>query len=99
MSKLEYAMYVKNLPFRPGDLLVAKNSFPPYHVQEIYKLVNIDEIHRFVQFCLPEVGPLCLEMEYFNGRTRSSRGGGSCYKKVEEWDIPRAWKERDIVDV
>jgi len=99
MSKLEYAMYVQSLPFRPGDLLVAKTAHPPYNYQDVYKLQSIDEIHRFVKFCMPAVGPLCLELEYFSGQARGSRGGGNCYKKVEQWDIPREWKERDIVDV
>ena len=50
MSKLEYAMYVSNLPYKPGDLLVVKNAQAPYRYTDIYRLKSIDEIHRFVVF-------------------------------------------------
>lgn len=88
MGKLEYALYLSKLPYKIGDYVVSKYSHFPLLKREIYKVVNIDEIHRFVSFQHPEIGPLCLTLENAWGQVLSSRQGANIYRKVEEDELP-----------
>lgn len=89
MGKLAYAMYLSKLPYKVGDYVTSKYSNPPLLKREIYKVVNIDEIHRFVTFGHPDIGPLCLTLENAWGQTLSGRQGSNIYRKVEFSEFPQ----------
>ena len=99
MGKLEYALFLKNLPIKIGDLVVPSLSAPPYHDYQVCKVVGIDEIHRFITFGANNSGPMCLELEEFTGRRRPGRASPSYYRTLNPSEYPHRWKEREIVDV
>jgi len=99
MGKLEYALFIRNLPFKIGDLIVPIIYLAPYYAHDVVKLISIDEIHRLVKYLGKEIGPLCLRLEEVSGKTRPAPGGALLYKKVDHEHIPLMWKGRDIVDV
>lgn len=99
MGKLEYAMFVRNLPFKVGDLIVPIHYNPPYPDYMVTRLRSIDEIHRFIQFGRNDAGPMCLELEEFDGRIRPGRAAAKIYKLVNPSEYPDKWKEKTIVDV
>lgn len=98
MGKMAYALYLQTLPYKVGDLVVPYHCVKPYADYLVCRVRGIDEIHRFVVFAAPAVGPLCLELEELNGRVRPNRAGAAVYKRVDPADYPDTWKERLIVD-
>ena len=94
MGKLEYAMYLRNLPFKKGDCVVSTWASTPYIPEEVFRINDISEIHRFVAFCAPMTGPLCLELETFSSGLMPGRKGGNLYKKVMPHEMPILWKEK-----
>lgn len=88
MGKLEYAMFISTLPYKVGDYVASTYSKKPLLKREIYKVVNIDEIHRFVTFAHPDIGPMCLTLENAWGQTLSGRQGANLYRKVEDVELP-----------
>jgi hypothetical protein len=99
MGKLEYALFLKNLPIKIGDLVVPSLSTPPYYDYQVCKVVGIDEIHRFITFGANNSGPMCLELEEFTGRRRPGRASPSYYRTLNPSEYPDRWKEKQIVDV
>ena len=88
MGKLEYALYLKNLKYGVGDWVVSKHIRPPLLLREIYKVVMIDEIHRFISFGHPDIGPLCLTLENAWGQLVEGKRGGTFYRLVEPYELP-----------
>lgn len=88
MGKLEYALYLKNLPYGVGDWVVSKHIRPPLLLREVYKVVMIDEIHRFISFGHPDIGPLCLTVENAWGQLVEGKRGGTFYRLVEPHELP-----------
>ena len=96
MGKLEYALFLRTMPIQKGDLVVScfnKNK-RPYRVADIYQVIDIDELHRFVVWASPDVGPLCLNLRGCNSTHHTFKGGAAMYVKIEEKDYPIAWKEK-----
>jgi hypothetical protein len=95
MGKLEYALYLKNLKYGVGDWVVSKYIRPPLLMREVYKVVSIDEIHRFVKFGHPSIGPMCLTLENAWGQPAGGKQGGEMYRLVEEHELPLELKGKD----
>jgi hypothetical protein len=101
MGKLEYALYLRNLPLKKGMLVVSKylGDYQQYHTWQVYKIVDILEIHRFVEYGDENVGPKCLVLQHFDGQTLEWKGGGNQYKEANYELLPQPWKERLIVNL
>lgn len=95
MGKLEYALFLKNLTYGIGDWVVSKYIRPPLLMREIYKVVNIDEIHHFVKFGHPSIGPLCLTLENCWGQLLSGKQGAEMYRLVQDEELPLELRGRD----
>ncbi len=96
MSKLEYAIYLRDLPVKVGDLVTTKFTQKPYHARGVFRIQSIDELHHYVTWGAPEIGPMCLNLQ---GITQDGvsfithKGGGNFYHKIADDDIPLLWKE------
>jgi hypothetical protein len=97
MGKLEYAMYIRNLPIKVGDLVAPSMSTPPYNDYQVCRVKGIDEIHRFVVFG-QNSEPMCLELEEWTGRVRSGRAIPKYFKTISPDEYPARWREKQIVD-
>lgn len=99
MGKLEYAQFLRSLPFKKGDLLVCK-LMPKlsYDDYDCALLRDIDELHRWVEYS-KETGPLCLVLEDINGNIRPGRAAAKLFTKLEPEQYPKHWREKLIVNV
>jgi hypothetical protein len=88
MGKLEYAMFLRNLPYKVGDWVVSRHVNTPLLKREVFKVVAIDEIHRFVTFGHPTVGPMCLTLASMWGDVLTGRHGANVYRKVDDHELP-----------
>lgn len=94
MGKLEYALYIKNLGYKKGDLIVKKHAMPPYLHNEVYKVYDIMELHRFVQWGGEGIGPRCLVLQDIQGYIVPGYAGADMFKKVEYSNCPEGWKKQ-----
>ena len=93
MTKIEYALWLKTLPFKVGDLVVSKFQRKPYYVRSVHRVLAIDEIHHFIDWGGEAVGPMCLNLQPCKIIGGSPiKGGGKMYIKVEGDDIPEEWR-------
>ena len=103
MGKIEYANHLRMLPYRKGDLVAFHTCPPPYDKWMVYQVVDIQEMHRMVEFSNEQVGPKCLYLMNFGGTRLPYLGGTKEYKKIAYWEIPAEWKpmmgKLDYVDV
>jgi len=101
MGKLEYATYLRDLPLKKGMLVVHK-SLPDgvqYHTWQVYQIEDIMELHRYVEYDIPDIGPKCLVLRHFDGNLLEWKGGGNQYKEAKFDLLPRQWKERLIANL
>ena len=91
MGKLEYALFLKTLPIKVGDLVTTQYQKAPFYPGTVYKVHSIDEIHKFVEFCHPTIGPKCLNLQRVDGTVVPWKGGARLYHKIEDADIPQEW--------
>jgi ribosomal protein S17 len=99
MSKLEYALHIKNLDYQVGDLVAPITiQHRPYSKWEVYKLISIDEVHRFVTFT-EQGGPHCLTLQTVTGTELPYKGGTRQYRRIFIWEVPEEWKGESIVDI
>jgi hypothetical protein len=91
LSKLEYGFFLRDLKIKKGDIVASKYTQKPYNKFVVFKVVEIDEVHLFVEFGPSTVGPICLNLTSING-SHAFKGGASIYEKVEEADYPEEWK-------
>lgn len=100
MGKLEYAMYLRNLPLKKGMVVVNKVVVNrPYHKWQCYLIEDILEIHRYVQYDNDAVGPLCLVLKHWDGDVCAWKGGGNQYKEAEFEHLPQEWKDKLIANL
>lgn len=101
MGKLEYALYLRNLPLKKGMLVANRyvGNYKTYHTWQVYKIVDILEIHRFVEYGDDGIGPKCLVLEHFDGTTLDWKGGGNQYKEAVFDLLPQQWKDRLVANL
>ena len=93
MSKGEYALYLKKIPFKKGDLVVSiyTNSVP-LRQWDIQLVFDIQEVHHFVDDWGNELtGPRCVG-------TITSQGNRvwicpNLYRKCTVDELPDFWKD------
>lgn len=93
MSKLQYALFLKQLSIKVGDLVTSVFSRKPYHAHGVYRVESIDEIHRFVEWGPSTVGPICLNLRSCREGATPHKGGALMYQIVGGFDIPGEWME------
>jgi hypothetical protein len=91
LGKLEYALYLKNMPYKKGDILVSKHHLDgdmikdePMHIY--MEVIDVQEMHNHVEYVGTDVK--CLWMR---GVDRRGPGFWSCptwYEKVTEDNMP-----------
>lgn len=91
MSKLAYALYLRNLEIKVGDLVVSKYTAQPFSKYSIYRIESIDEIHRYVKFNAPHIGPDCLNLKGTNGNSSYFKAGANLYRKVLPEELPEGF--------
>ena len=92
MSKLEYALFIRNMGINVGDFVVNKVSTRPFSVYQVFRVVGIDEIHRFVKYDNEVIGPLCLHLQSRYMTSPPFKGGGRQYTVVKPDDMPADWE-------
>ena len=94
MGKLEYAMFLKTLETKVGDLVISKYQMSPPRMAEIvHRVVSIDEVHRFVEFGGPGIGPKCFNLQSVKGGNIEWKGGAILYRKLDPKHYPPEWIE------
>lgn len=93
MGKLEYAQWLARQPWKKGDFVVWENEKPPYRVQAVNRIVDIEEIHSMCQYERsenPKPMPFALKGYYGHKPWNSSLGW---VKKVDHEDLPKEWQD------
>jgi hypothetical protein len=98
MEKLEFALFLKTLDVEVGDLVVFGERAGPLTVHECNLVVDIDEIHKFVDWGNSYSGPkilslACLSHIPNHGLCAPWKAGVSSYKKISKDRWPKEWVE------
>lgn len=85
---------MKKLEFGKGDFVVSKwTTTKPYRATAVFLVVDIDELHHYVEWAPPDVGPLALNLQSIFPNCKVIKGGANMYQKVSPEDVPAKWKE------
>lgn len=94
MEKLEFALWLKTLPFQKGDILAFASRNPPYSDYDLHIVVDIDEIHKFVDWGTLHSGPKVLRIATRHDKTGLSAAwaaGPKFFKKVPQDQWTQGW--------
>lgn len=94
MSKIDFARYLGQQPFKKGDLVASKWAHAPYHVRGVYQITDIKEVHHFVNdWGSADSGPHILTLQPIKSTDHALVGGPGMYVPVTGDDIPAEWVE------
>ena len=102
MGKLEFALFAKALGVKKGDLVTYTGTAKPFSVHSCNLVIDIDQVHKWVDWGHETTGPKILELASFtrvnlesNNKSQAPtwKGGTKNWIKVDPVDYPKEWVE------